>query len=159
MIFVNGNIPWNKGKHLSEQHRKRISIAERTPILTSLRRKKTIEWNKEHTGEKHPKWKGGRYVTKRGYILIHSPDHPFRNNHDRVFEHRLVMEQSLGRFLTKEEAVHHINGVCSDNHLENLKLVNKLLHHKLFHHKRSDETRKKLSQARIKYLASPYTKI
>jgi hypothetical protein len=58
-----------------------------------------------------------------GYILIRAPeDHPHARNDGSIYEHRLVMEQHLGRYLTAGEVVHHINGVRDDNKIENLQL-------------------------------------
>jgi hypothetical protein len=39
-----------------------------------------------------------------------------------VREHRIIMEQHLGRELYSDENVHHINGVRNDNRLPNLEL-------------------------------------
>lgn len=71
-------------------------------------------------GNKHYNWKGGKKI-KRGYVLIFFPTHPFAKE-KYVFEHRLVMEKHLGRYLTPQEVVHHINGIKDDNRIENLKL-------------------------------------
>lgn len=38
-------------------------------------------------------------------------------------EHRVVVEEMLGRPLASEEHVHHINGLKTDNHPDNLQLI------------------------------------
>ena len=67
-------------------------------------------------------WKGGR-SEHEGYILIHKPDHPLAGSDDCVLEHRLVMEKHLGRYLKREEQVHHRNGIKNDNRLSNLEIT------------------------------------
>jgi hypothetical protein len=46
-------------------------------------------------------------------------------------EHRMIMERELGRPLTSNEVVHHINGNGLDNRIENLRVMTKKGHCKL----------------------------
>lgn len=57
------------------------------------------------------------------YITVRAINHPFRSPKEFIFEHRYVMELHLGRKLKRDEVVHHINHVKSDNRLKNLELM------------------------------------
>lgn len=88
--------PWNKGK-------------------TGLQ----VAWNKGITvfeGPNHPQWRGGVRKHSAGYISI------WTGNSSSKLEHRKVMEEYLGRELSPDEVVHHINEDISDNRIENLQL-------------------------------------
>ena len=72
------------------------------------------------------RWKGGRLTNTQGYIIVYTPGARHR------LEHRVVMEQHLGRKLQRHEIVHHINGDKTDNQIENLELMNQSEH--IIHH-------------------------
>lgn len=63
-----------------------------------------------------------KIVDKKGYIFIYKPKHPLAHQNGYVHQSHLVMEQHLGRYLSKNEIVHHRNGNPSDNRIINLKL-------------------------------------
>lgn len=68
-------------------------------------------------------WAGGRTVDKHGYVEVYVPLHPrARRNTGRVFEHRLVMELVLGRYLAPREVVHHVDAHPRHNWPENLRM-------------------------------------
>jgi hypothetical protein len=71
---------------------------------------------RNQVGAENPSWKGGRYVSKDGYVIIWTAKNEYRK------EHHVVMEKHLGRRLLPHETVHHKNGVRNDNRHRNLEL-------------------------------------
>jgi len=52
-----------------------------------------------------------------------------------VAQHRLIVEEKIGRTLRSEESVHHLNSIKTDNHIENLMLFPTQAEHKSFENK------------------------
>lgn len=73
-----------------------------------------------------------RGIVKRGdYLNAIVPEHPNSNKHGYVLLHRVIMENHLGRLLTKDEEVHHKNKDKFDNDISNLEVLTKEEHRKL----------------------------
>lgn len=83
-------------------------------------------------GEAVHNFKGYRRLSSKGYILRYAPWHPNASPSGLVMEHRLVMEGLIGRLISSDEVVHHINGNKSDNSPSNLELM-KFGEHSAFH--------------------------
>ena len=94
------------------------------------------------TGSNHPRWRGGVYVNERGYRFVRPPaGFPWPAMADKrgyVRKHRLVMSLHLGRALSREEIVHHIDHDTGNNGLANLELVASHAEHIALHWKTGD---------------------
>lgn len=82
---------------------------------TRWQRRKTLEPSQKALN----RFKPVKNVT--GYVRVNK-------GNGRVLEHVWMVEQHIGRKLTSDECVHHINGVKHDNRLENLQLMTKSEH-------------------------------
>jgi hypothetical protein len=87
---------------------------------------KRHNWTRPKQGGAYGAWNGsyhsGCRTDRYGYREVLCPGHPFARKSGYIAEHRLVMEQHLGRLLSPKEVVHHIDGDPSNNAIENLEL-------------------------------------
>lgn len=89
----------------------------------------------------------GFIITASGYKLLRKPKHPNADKKGYVREHILVMEKHLGRYLTYDEVVHHIDRNKLNNDISNLQLMTKYEHKRL--HSKEDRKKVDLRYAKL----------
>lgn len=88
---------------------------------------------------RHPNFKTGKTISSHGYVLIFKgKDHHLADVRGYAYEHRLIMEEKLGRRLKPEEQVHHIDENTQNNDPENLMITESFTHHKFIHRKTTE---------------------
>jgi len=108
---VNRIILRNNCKLRNHKEKTLNAIKQGRSSNSELQRKIVKErWQKE----KNPRWSGGKYTTKVGYVRTYDDEGIYRQ------EHRIVSEKIIGRKLKRTETIHHINENKSDNRPKNL---------------------------------------
>jgi predicted DNA-binding protein YlxM (UPF0122 family) len=84
-------------------------------------------------GAAHYNWKGENYRVIRpdGYVYVRVPeDYPYSKAYPGrlLTEHRVIWETYHQKVLPKGWEIHHINGIKTDNRIENLKAYTKATH-------------------------------
>lgn len=112
---------WN-GRPNSKFCCRRCSILYRYKQDKDLGKKLTEKAHQSiKSGVESPNWKGGKHL-RRGYVIqTYAPN-------KRKEEHILIAEKMMGRKLRKNEVVHHINGITSDNRNINLLVMTRGQH-------------------------------
>ena len=153
-------------KACKDEYQKRIKGKDH-PMFGRKHRPESIEKMQRRPalkGDKHPSWKGGRWMTK-GYVIITKPAlteeqleivAPMLTNKGHILEHRLVMAMYLGRPLRPGEIVHHLNGNKADNTIENLQLVGNKAHSREHREIERELSRLRAENARLRFLLATY---
>jgi len=86
----------------------------------------------KHTGPRRDRSSDGRFTTD-GYVIVRvektDPLRAMSKAGGWVLEHRLIVARRIGRPLTHNDVIHHINGIRSDNSNGNLQLLTVRTHH------------------------------
>lgn len=111
---------------VTAEERQRRSLAQKGKIITEEQRRLISERNACHFNGLN----GYGHTKKhcKGYVLAYAPDHPHAHSDGYVMLHTIIVEQAIGRYLSNDEVVHHINHNREDNRIENLMLMTKREH-------------------------------
>ena len=115
-----------RSKFMSQGQRIRMINNNPMKMAEVVDRQKISRLGK-NSGEKHHMWKGGTEITVDGYRVIYAPKHPMAHK-GKYQEHRIIMEKHIGRYLTRNEIVHHKDGNKLNNKIENLEIMTRAEH-------------------------------
>jgi hypothetical protein len=110
---------------------RKTNLARRTEAGRGWVKGEPLKYILGHVHPPHPQLKGVK-VHSAGYVYINAPDHP-KAQQGYVFEHILVIEKALGKFLPDGTCPHHVNGKKDDNRPGNLVLCQDLDYHNFIH--------------------------
>lgn len=100
-----------KGKKLSQETKQKMSETHRGKVF------------------KESKYGGHTKIHQSGHIRVYKPNHINATKDGYVFEHILAYEEANNCIVDRNtHVVHHINGIKTDNRIENLQLMTKSEH-------------------------------
>lgn len=159
--FKAGCVPWNKGKKMpyTEARRKyddrQRGVSKPKPVGFSETMRKV---NPPH-GRKKRYGDWGRdkkiRVWRDGYIMLYRPEHPSSRkvppDYGYILEHRMVMEEVIGRKLFPTEVIHHIDGNKANNKPSNLILCKNNCVHNQIHTAMETFVEKLIREGKVYY--------
>ena len=93
------------------------------------------------SGVNNGRWAGG-IRTIKGYKHAYRPQHHLSRKDGWCAIHRINAEKKIGREISKEEVVHHIDGNIKNNSLENLQVYKNNGEHLSKHNKEFSRNKK-----------------
>jgi hypothetical protein len=159
--FKKGIVAWNKGKKMEltdhwravNLRRKGVSIPKPEGFSETMRLVnpplgRKIKYGSRKITKKQIVWRGG-------YVFVYKPEHPSSRkvppDYGYILEHRMVVEDSLGRRLERNEVVHHIDGNKENNTIDNLVLCNSNAEHNGIHTKMEEFVEKLIREGKVYY--------
>ena len=96
---------------------------------------KTIDGRGRHRnhakGRRAGRWNSNRMTTQQGYVKLRvGMAHPCADANGYAYEHAVILA-AIGQCIPENHVVHHANGDCADNRIENLQVLSREEHNRL----------------------------